>query len=968
MHRYKSITVLVIIIILLGSIGQAPVTANPASTILNVAATGGVRLVSTAADGLVLEMDIPAYSLQSRQAVSGTCDFINLPGWDISGTSGEPALPMRGVLVALPPGALPSFTIETTEPEVVQVGVNLCPASTLAQEPLSANDSVSIPINNRSTAEVLTSDATAYSQDVNFPGALVEADTPVMLRSQRVATLRLQPFQYNPITQRLTVVRRLVVHLNFAPNSQRLPPVDEGPYEAVLRGALLNYDQGSAWRTSPAQVNLPPELPSPALKITISTDGLFILPYVNLHAAGLPEGIIRRSLRLVENGIEVALYAPGDPDIIFTSGDELYFYGQKNSSRFSDLRAYWLTWGGPDGLRMDEIDGSPVDDTPVLPSYRYTQHTETNKYYLSNFPSGSDMDRWYWTYIFANNGPTSQIFTIPLVKVSTTATDQAVLRGVLKGYAAAPMHHTRIFINNHLVLDETWPAQGELDFNVPILQDFLVEGVNAVLISAPRDNGITLDFSLVNWLEIDYSREYFADSSGSLADFGSDSAGLRKYNLAGFTTGTPLVFNITDPIQPQLIQNAAFSIDTLTFQQDLPTAGRFLAVTPVGLLSPDDISAPEPDDLLSSTNGADYIIISHPDFLDAIRPLADHYVDRGLRVKVVNVQDVYDLFSGGNFDPVAIRDFLAYTYAAWTPPAPTYVLLVGDGNYDFKNFSGINEPIFIPPWLAEVDAQLGETAADNRYVAFGSDGLLPQMALGRLPVKSVAEAYAVVAKILTYAQAVSGDWTKTVGFIADKADSAGDFPAASDVTAAMLPSNYQVEKVYYGVTHPDLTAAHQAVLDEFNQGHLIIHYSGHATPFQWANDVLLYTSDVTSLDNAGHLPFVVSMTCSVGYFIFPSMPALGEVLLIEPQNGAVATWSPAGLGVQSGHDVLDQGLFRAFFQLHLAPVGLATTSAKLYLYSSTDLHRDLIDTYLLFGDPAMSLQLSQLTYLPTINR
>ena len=966
MRRYKSFSLLLIVMVLLGPVGHAPMPA--AASAPAGAAMGEVRLLAAAADGLVLELDTPAYALQSRPAASGACLSISLPGWDTSGAPGEPALPVRGALVALPPGAWPTLTVELAEPGTEQAGVDLCPAATLVPEPAPVDLSAPVPAPIQAAAEVLQPGALAYSQGVDFPGALAELDAPVTLRSQRVAALRLQPFQYNPLTHRLSVARRLVVRLSFAAASRRLPPVDEGPFEAVLRGALINYDQGRAWRSPTVQVSPPPELPSPALKITLSADGLYSLPYASLHAAGLPAGVTRRSLRLLDNGSEVALYAPGDPDTAFAGDDMLYFYGQKNTSRFSEARAYWLAWGGTDGLRMAAVDGTPQDATPVPANYRFTQHAETNKYYLSNYPSSPDQDRWYWTYIFASGGPASDTFSIPLASVSTAATAPAVLRGVLKGYAAAPLHHTRIFLNNHLVLDETWPARGELDFSVEVPQDYLVEGGNAVLISAPRDNGITLDFTLVNWLEIDYSRDYAASASGSLAAFAADSAGLWKFNLAGFTTGTPLTFNITDPVRPELIQNAAFNAGTLTFQQDLTASGRFLAVTPLGLLAPDAITAPAPADLLSAANRADYIIIGPPDFLPAIQPLADHYAARGLRVKVVSVQDVYDRFSGGNFDPAAIRDFLAYAYAAWTSPAPTYVLLVGDGNYDFKNYSGANEPVFIPPWLADVDPQLGETAADNRYVAFGSDGLLPQMALGRLPVQSAAAAQAVVAKILAYAQAVPGDWMHRVGFVADKADSAGDFPASSDAAAAMLLPAYSVDKVYYGVTHPDLSAARQAVLDEFNQGRLIIHYTGHATPFQWANDVLLSTSDVSSLSNAGRLPFVVSMTCSVGYYILPSMPALGEVLLVEPENGAVATWSPAGLGVQSGHDVLDQGLFRAVFQLGQAPVGLSTTSARLYLYANSSLHRDLIDTYLLFGDPALSLPLSLRTYLPLINQ
>ena len=43
---------------------------------------------------------------------------------------------------------------------------------------------------------------------------------------------------------------------------------------------------------------------------------------------------------------------------------------------------------------------------------------------------------------------------------------------------------------------------------------------------------------------------------------------------------------------------------------------------------------------------------------------------QGLRVKVVDVQDIYDEFSYGMVTPQAIKDFLTYAYENWAAPAP----------------------------------------------------------------------------------------------------------------------------------------------------------------------------------------------------------------------------------------------------------------------------------------------------------
>ena len=90
-------------------------------------------------------------------------------------------------------------------------------------------------------------------------------------------------------------------------------------------------------------------------------------------------------------------------------------------------------------------------------------------------------------------------------------------------------------------------------------------------------------------------------------------------------------------------------------------------------------------DLHDPANGADYIIITHHDFITGAQTLADDRAAQGLRTMVVDVDDVYDQFTDGIFNPIAIKAFLKYAYFNWQAPAPAYVLLVGDGHWNFKN-------------------------------------------------------------------------------------------------------------------------------------------------------------------------------------------------------------------------------------------------------------------------------------------
>jgi hypothetical protein len=406
----------------------------------------------------------------------------------------------------------------------------------------------------------------------------------------------------------------------------------------------------------------------------------------------------------------------------------------------------------------------------------------------------------------------------------------------------------------------------------------------------------------------------------------------------------------------------------LRFDQNSSGPQRFLALEPSRWLTPLSITIDTPSSLKDFTNGADYIIISPKEFMPAIQPLANFRTSQGYRVQTVDVQDIYDEFNGGVFDPEAIHNFLAYAYGHWSPPAPAYVLLVGDGHYDFKNNYGDSGPNYIPPYLGDLDPWVGETAADNRYVTVSGEDSLPDMFIGRLPANNPAEVTAMATKILAYEQEPPmGEWNSHLTFIADNPDSGGDFPWFSDKIADnFVPNPYRVEKIYFPATHPNIGDTRAAIVSAINQGRLIVNFTGHASIPFWASEQLFGVNNLSSLTNTGKYPFFVPMTCQEGYFINPkasgyNYPSLAESLVRADGKGAIASFSPTGFGLASGHDLLSQGLYTAIFRDGITQLGPATTAAKYFLYSKGGGFLDLLDTYMLFGDPATRLIISNPT-------
>ncbi|HSN76176.1 MAG TPA: C25 family cysteine peptidase, partial [Anaerolineae bacterium] len=371
------------------------------------------------------------------------------------------------------------------------------------------------------------------------------------------------------------------------------------------------------------------------------------------------------------------------------------------------------------------------------------------------------------------------------------------------------------------------------------------------------------------------------------------------------------------------------------------------------------------------------IAVVHPSLWSAIDPLLDYRAAQGLRVAKVDVQDIYDEWSYGRRDPEAIRSFLTYAYRCWNgglcaaPPAvppnpPQYVLLVGDGHYDFTGVSGTTFPNLIPPYLVHVDPWLGEALADNRYVSVdGPDDFMPDMAIGRIPANTPAEVEAVVAKTIAYeTTSPVGPWQERVVFVADRdVDPAGNFHALSDyIRLQWLPASYDDRTIYYlrdYFTGPEMRAA---VRSAFNDDAFLIQWFGHSSRYQWGSFVAFNVYDPPTLGANDSWPITTQYTCYSGYFanLTWGLHSLGEILAREPLRGSVADFSSAGANLGDSLLVLNTGMTRAIFQDRIDPLGKSVDAAKLYYFQNSGGFYNVIDTYILFGDPALKLRLPQI--------
>ena len=527
-------------------------------------------------------------------------------------------------------------------------------------------------------------------------------------------------------------------------------------------------------------------------------------------------------------------------------------------------------------------------------------------------------------------------------------------------------------------------------------QSYLTSGNNTVRLELVNDApGQTFDMIYVDWFEVGYGRTYAA--SGDSLQFGGDQVGAWQYRVTGFSTSAVEAYDITDPYNLALITGGAVipegGSQTLVFGDTQGAVRRYLALTTAQRLAPLSITADTPSNLQAASNGADYIIVTHSDFRDAAQRLATHRAAGGMRVKVVDVQDVYDEFGYGLMSAEAIRDFLAHAYTYWAKPAPAYVLLVGDGNYDFRRYLATSAPTYLPPYLEMADPDVGETATDNRFVAVTGSDILPDMHVGRFPANTAADASILVDKTIGW-ETTQGiqEWQRKALFVTDDLSTGGgDFYEYSDNiadgyadppanTVKLLPSEYARTKVYMGKTCPYESpsgACRQQIVEAINTGSLLTSYIGHGTKTYWASEKLMDITSLSQLTNRDKLTIMLPMTCDNGYFAEPKSTdqSFGEASVRLSSGGAVANWAPTGFGLASGHDYLERGLFLALFHQGIDRLGAATTQSKLYMVATAPpgKYLDLIDTFLLLGDPGLKVPVTtpptkRLLYLPLVRK
>ena len=658
-----------------------------------------------------------------------------------------------------------------------------------------------------------------------------------------------------------------------------------------------------------------------AVKILVRGTGWVSVGQPTLVAAGLSAGADPASLQLFADGVEQALAVTGNGDNRFTADEAIEFYGVGRDTTWTDVRTYWLVAGSA-GARIAVQAALPAE-APGPVSYADTETVVGRSIYVASVLNG-DTSNFFGAAV--STTPVTTNVSAP--NPDPAGLGAAILTVALQGVTATA--HTVDVTLNGLGLG-TCTLSGVQDAACAFPATGLVPGTNSVTLAA-RD---ATDYTATESISVSYAHLYVADGD-TLAFTALDGS---RVDIGGFTTGDVRVMDVTDPTHPvELITTVSGSAGAGAFHAvvDVPAGASsraLYAFTGANVLAPVSVQADAPSHWSTPQDG-ELMILSHAAFLNALGPLVARRQAEGWRVQLVDLADVYDERGFGDKSADAVRDFIQAARATWRVP-PRFVLLVGDATFDPRNFLGLGDFDFAPTRL--IDTASMETASDDWFVDANQDGV-PELAIGRWPVRTADQAAAVVAKTLGYAGIADiGRGGLFVSDEDDPSDPSLDFTAASAEAAAQVSGRMSVE--LFRRADPGATEA--ALVDKLNAGPFLVNYLGHGSVEVW--DDLLDDTAAAALSNGTPSIYVV-MNCLNGFFHDLYTTSLAETLLEAP-GGAVAVWASSTLA-----DFDQQPLFNQEFLMGIGSksLGEAAVAAKGVI---TDM--DARRTWLLFGDPTL---------------
>lgn len=764
-------------------------------------------------------------------------------------------------------------------------------------------------------------------------------------------------------------------------------------------------------------------------KLGFTASGIYKLDYSYLSSIGVDvNNLDPRTLRIHGNGggmlpqtageaqyddlEECAIFVSGQADGSFDNGDYVLFYAEgphnwyfhdgfdryvHRFNIYSDTSFYFLSFGNGNGKRIaNGATSDPANFTPT-DTRRYSFH-ETD-----NFNALSSGRVWLGENFDFTTNRTFSFGTPNLVTGSNiTVTTRVAARSNLGGIftlkengntltsISVPNINTQIYGSYYYRANyQTFNVSASQinDGSLDLEYDFNKPTTNAV--------------GYLDYIEMEYRSRLNVGGANSWRFTATDSVGSGKvfaYSIAG-ANSSYRIWNVTD-VTNVTEMNYNSSSGNLNFNVRADSVLTFYAFLESGARAPAS-AIRLGNQNLHGLSAADYLIITHPNFEKSANTLATfHRNELNQTVHVVNVKQIFNEFSCGAQDPAGIRDFIKMFWDRYqgTANAPRYVLMMGDGSYDYKKRITADESNFIPTYQSRKSQRPTESYTSDDFYGFLDDGegfwgekagleggavdILYyaegdtvttthnlDIAIGRFPVNTEEEADAVVAKVMNYHSnpASFGPWRNRILLVADHKDSDGiiHISQSNSFTGYIEAANHcmNVDKVFMdnynmvntasGARFPD---GKEALLRNLDEGSLLVNYTGHGGEIGWSNASILDISDINNIDNENRLPAYVTATCEFGRWDDPTRVSGAETVFLKEDGGSIAMFTTVRVVYSGPNYVLNQNFYEYAFDFDSVE-NRYLTMGEIFMRTKNDSWLGGINNrnFTLMGDPALQL-------------
>lgn len=649
------------------------------------------------------------------------------------------------------------------------------------------------------------------------------------LRNQRVACLSVSPLVYDQASRSLKICTAFAARLDFSGTPKVDQPAgadqpDEGTYEPTYRAAIVNYDQGKAWRRKWSPVAAAGDYFSSSpnwVKISVKTTGVYCITGADLAAAGVLVGSpSSASLRLysgrglpLDEGIvedspawmrQMSIRVSDGGDGTFGSGDSLFFYGlgahdwtnlydgQASVSAYtknfySDFNCYWLTWGGvfqEAPKRMTRVTLPTCDGClPYTPeSFEERIHVEQDN--LNDFTIMAD-DGWFWRPL-RTGGTFAVLAKTPAPDVTKQGRVKVRVADWHRSNECGDVYFRLIVrVGGVTLVDSTWSpgyASGlaydfAASFNPSASENQRIDLVTPSSLPPPNTGTSPCDRLFLSWYEVTHWRRFVANAE-RIFFFSPDTTRTTVYQISGFASPAVYAFDVTDQFGTRELLGAEVSGGpgynvALTDTTRKGSPRRYAVLSPAGLLKPAEIEQTEVTNIRYSP-GAPYCVITHDDLVESAETIASfHHQKDAMDGEVVTMREIYNEFGWGVPDATAIRDFLRWRLKSGSPIER--VLLLGDATWDHKGYltySGF--PNYVPTYERRFLPPVGNPYSTDDWFAYlvPDDGdtaaYWPTIPVSRMPAASPDEADLMVSKAIDYmSRPPLGLWQNRIMLVAD---------------------------------------------------------------------------------------------------------------------------------------------------------------------------------------------------------